>query len=450
MFPPEDQTTAVLSMYQFSTVAIGSSMLVAALLWKKVTGLIDNRTVVIGSGLFAALATGFLGFSAQLGGTVPFIICAVGTGLGTSFLCLKVGRVYGSVSLGDSLTTGGISLLFATLLYFVGTGIPVEGRIFYIALLPFISALLLILKSTDQLECLGGGALGNTNSALEGSEAQGIRPTVRRLIVRLALASAAIALTAGIGKGLSSRIVVNEEFALQGAEVVFAIGVIAILIVVIINRQSIRKGAYQIYTGLMVLGIAMLLASSFGFPLTYLNIGKEALWLVLSCFMAYVAFRHELSPVWVFGVGQAAYFFSSTAGWMLGSALSPFYSIGPLQTTFGIVLAFLIVVVLVYVFNAEHVSRITSLSTNILPIEAATEEDSLAKPRLAISGDYELSQREIEVMEMFAQGRSANWIADTLLVSTSTVRSHIRAAYVKLGVHSRQELLDVLGDGDNT
>ncbi|MDR3315811.1 MAG: LuxR family transcriptional regulator [Coriobacteriales bacterium] len=446
MFPPEGQTAAVLSMYQFSTVAIGSSMLVAALFWKKVTGLIDNRAVVISFGLFAALATGLLGFSAQLGGTTLFIICAICTGLGTSFLCLKVGRVYGSVSLGDSLTAGGVSLFLAALLYFVGVGIPVEGRIFYIAALPLVSALLLVLKSTDLLECFEGGALGSTESALEGFEAQGISPTPRKLIVRLALASAVIALTAGIGKGLSSRIVLNEEFALQGAKVVFAIGVIAILIIVIINRQSIRKGAYQIYAGLMVLGIAMLLASAFGFPLTYLNLGKEALWLVLSCFMAYVAFRHELSPVWVFGVGQAAYFFSSTAGWMLGSALSPYYSIDPLQTTFGIVMAFVIVVVLVYVFNGEHLSRITDLSTSALPVEVVAEEDSLTKPGLTISGDYELSQREMEVMEMFAQGRSANWIADTLLVSTSTVRSHIRAVYVKLGVHSRQELLDVLGN----
>jgi DNA-binding CsgD family transcriptional regulator len=241
--------------------------------------------------------------------------------------------------------------------------------------------------------------------------------------------------------------VLNEEFALQGAKVVFAIGIIAVLIIVVINRQSIRKGAYQIYTGLMVLGIAMLLASAFGFPLTYLNVGKEAVWLVLSCFMAYVAFRHELSPIWVFGVGQAAYFFSSTAGWAVGSALSPYYSTGPFQTTFGVVLAFVIIVVLVYVLSGEHVSRITDLSTSALPAEAGAGEGPRLKSRLAlaVNADHELSQREMEVIEMFAQGRSANWIADTLLVSTSTVRSHIRAVYVKLGVHSRQELLDFLG-----
>ena len=47
-------------------------------------------------------------------------------------------------------------------------------------------------------------------------------------------------------------------------------------------------------------------------------------------------------------------------------------------------------------------------------------------------------------MDLFAQGRSANWIADALFISKNTVRSHLRAIYTKLDVHTRQELLDRL------
>lgn len=49
-------------------------------------------------------------------------------------------------------------------------------------------------------------------------------------------------------------------------------------------------------------------------------------------------------------------------------------------------------------------------------------------------------------MDLFAQGRSANWIADALVISKNTVRSHLRAIYTKLDVHTRQELLDCLND----
>ena len=59
---------------------------------------------------------------------------------------------------------------------------------------------------------------------------------------------------------------------------------------------------------------------------------------------------------------------------------------------------------------------------------------------------FGLSRREIEIMDLFAQGRSANWIADALVISKNTVRSHLRAIYMKLDVHTRQELLDCLND----
>lgn len=57
---------------------------------------------------------------------------------------------------------------------------------------------------------------------------------------------------------------------------------------------------------------------------------------------------------------------------------------------------------------------------------------------------YGLSTRELEILDLFAQGRSANWIAEHLTISKNTVRTHLRAIYSKLDVHSRQELLDFL------
>ena len=52
-----------------------------------------------------------------------------------------------------------------------------------------------------------------------------------------------------------------------------------------------------------------------------------------------------------------------------------------------------------------------------------------------------------QIMLLFAQGRSANWIAEDLVISKNTVRSHIRSIYTKLDVHSRKELLEKLAQG---
>ena len=49
-----------------------------------------------------------------------------------------------------------------------------------------------------------------------------------------------------------------------------------------------------------------------------------------------------------------------------------------------------------------------------------------------------------EVLEQYATGRSAIYIAEVLGLSEQTVKTHVRHAYAKMDVHSRQELLDRL------
>ena len=63
-------------------------------------------------------------------------------------------------------------------------------------------------------------------------------------------------------------------------------------------------------------------------------------------------------------------------------------------------------------------------------------------------GAQALSEREAEVLELYAAGRSAERIGQMLYLSTATVRTYIQRIYGKLGVHSRQELLDCLNEWD--
>ena len=41
-------------------------------------------------------------------------------------------------------------------------------------------------------------------------------------------------------------------------------------------------------------------------------------------------------------------------------------------------------------------------------------------------------------------GRSAKYIADELMISHNTTRTHIKHVYEKLNIHSKQELLDLV------
>lgn len=449
-FPVDEQPLWVLFMYLFSTLGIATAMLVAAAFWKRVTPFVNNEAVIIGFGGFASIATVTLGFSGLIGGGVLFVLAAIFTGVGTSFLCLRVGLVFGSVSLGDSLTAGAISLLFSSLLYFVGIGLPVEWRIFYIAALPTVSALLLTMAENDPYP----SAMPTEGDSLDRHD------LIHRVYRRLVLASALVALTAGVGKGISSSLVAYEAFAREGSIIVFSIGLIAVGIVWAVNRMDITKGTKQVYTALIMLGVAMMLASCFGFDIAYLSIGKEALWLIFSCLITYMTFRFDLSPIRFFGIGQAVYFLASTAGWALGGAIAPYYGDIVVRTGVGVVLGFLIIVVLMYVFTDADIKAIAKWTDRIEMKESIEQRRQVPQKELASGPDTSvqqtdplmesinpalgLSQREIEILLLFAQGRSANWIADHLTISKNTVRSHLRAIYVKCDVHTRQDLLDML------
>ena len=54
-----------------------------------------------------------------------------------------------------------------------------------------------------------------------------------------------------------------------------------------------------------------------------------------------------------------------------------------------------------------------------------------------------LTDREREVVRLIALGRETNRIADALSVSPETVRTHVRNAMRKLGVHTRAQLVAV-------
>ena len=58
--------------------------------------------------------------------------------------------------------------------------------------------------------------------------------------------------------------------------------------------------------------------------------------------------------------------------------------------------------------------------------------------------EYRLTNREKEVLLFLVQGRRAAWIAQKLYISDNTARAHVKHIYQKLGVHSREELLDFI------
>jgi len=61
-----------------------------------------------------------------------------------------------------------------------------------------------------------------------------------------------------------------------------------------------------------------------------------------------------------------------------------------------------------------------------------------------VGTSFGLSRREIEMLCLLPHGRSAPYIAETEFISLNTVKTHIKRIYVKMDIHNREELLDIV------
>jgi DNA-binding CsgD family transcriptional regulator len=66
----------------------------------------------------------------------------------------------------------------------------------------------------------------------------------------------------------------------------------------------------------------------------------------------------------------------------------------------------------------------------------------------ALSLEHGLSPKETEVLFLLAKGRNAEYIQNELVVSRHTAKAHIYHIYQKTGVHSRQDLINLLENVD--
>jgi DNA-binding NarL/FixJ family response regulator len=90
------------------------------------------------------------------------------------------------------------------------------------------------------------------------------------------------------------------------------------------------------------------------------------------------------------------------------------------------------------------------LENSLAPTIRATHARQVAIPRSVRHQIFRpvLSSRENTVLAMVALGRSNTQIADSLHVEESTVKSHIRSLFAKLGVRSRKDAAAAVFDGD--
>ncbi|WP_418763050.1 helix-turn-helix transcriptional regulator [Enteroscipio rubneri] len=102
-------------------------------------------------------------------------------------------------------------------------------------------------------------------------------------------------------------------------------------------------------------------------------------------------------------------------------------------------------------FRGER-ARTTPSTTPDVPrkrgLGEPTYQDRISKQAVLLQRHYRLSARETEVMELIARGNTVARIAEDLVVSENTIRTHSKRIYAKLAIHKKQELLDLVDSFD--
>lgn len=159
-------------------------------------------------------------------------------------------------------------------------------------------------------------------------------------------------------------------------------------------------------------------------------------------------------------------YYYAIAGWAvwLGSravarvALIWFYPISANDMLMNAIMGALIVASTQVVFGQFlHISKLAEEEPKqpqgtLAKIMGLDEGGSLADMRQAaiqhsaesIGQQFLLSNREVEVLALYAQGFTQKRVAEELFISQGTAHAHIKRIYAKTGFHSRQEILDYM------
>lgn len=171
------------------------------------------------------------------------------------------------------------------------------------------------------------------------------------------------------------------------------------------------------------------------------GIAQTLVVMLLWAMLADVAHHAAARPTVIFASGWIAYSLPLAAGELLGWAVA-----GSEAASLALAaMAYLVTVVAVLALSDAAFSQRRIFADLDVPAPVPAAYAGIEVQCRALGQERGLTAREVEVLQMLAKGRSKSYIAENLFISENTVRSHAKHIYQKLDVHSKQEVLDLLG-----
>lgn len=165
-----------------------------------------------------------------------------------------------------------------------------------------------------------------------------------------------------------------------------------------------------------------------------------------------ISHRYGVSAVFLFGMERGIRALFSFLGRETQSAFDAL-SGSPLssETTVSIALVVVVICCAMLLVSEQDIRSRWGISlyedgTGSQPRPLSAGERNRLELRCAeLQSAYGLSPREEEVLLLLAQRKSIRAIQEELSIANGTAKAHVRHIYEKLGVHTREELFEVVG-----
>lgn len=110
------------------------------------------------------------------------------------------------------------------------------------------------------------------------------------------------------------------------------------------------------------------------------------------------------------------------------------------------IVLFVVLAAVLMITPSSRLWRVLLEGIDAVGSSALDMQESYVRRCAELSESCHLTAREAEILLMLGRGHTSSYVADELTVAESTVRSHRKNIYRKLGVSSREELFKLLDD----
>lgn len=425
-------------IFIISTLTLCVTLFGAALFKKQATVLLRKRTSCIVAVLFVALGTLCVSATALPNGPTN-LLAAVGgvlTGMGSGALDLAYGEQYRNVDQQRTMLEIPFAFLLAGIAYFCVLQLSSQIACLLTASLPIASGAILMLL--------------NRRIANEDEE---VIPLGEINEISFAVKMGCCACLVGIADG-----VVRATF--MGANAVNApdfyhlalplSGILSLIIIYTCALFSQKQNVRHVYKlAMFAMAFFFMLLPVFSglqvieatIALTGYGTFNALIWILI----ASISQRYRISGLTAFGIGWGMVTLGVFAGSACGNFICSHVALTP-QVLSLIALGATTAVMISYMFVLRE-EDLSLMIEDCKPSESdgeESQEDRFNNRCKELAKEYALTERELEVVQLMARGRSNKRIQEELFISRGTCSTHIRHIYQKLDIHNRQDLIDLI------